>query len=158
MPNQPAPPHVILDDIQPDEFNPDYFNKMMKTRPRMKSSEILLFVYGTLKKDFPNSSLLRRATYVGDYITDDMYAFYDTGGFPVACPYNNEWGTAIKGELYQVSKTILNRVDVLEGHPDFFSRNIVGVNNGKEGRVAYMYLFPHPVMPGMRKLDQVYTR
>ncbi|KAI4328069.1 hypothetical protein L6164_020460 [Bauhinia variegata] len=81
----------------------------------------LIFVYGTLKKGFPNHALMEDlistddAVLVGKYFTQHPY--------PLVCgPYGIPYlinlprsGHRITGELYSVSSRGLERLDELEG-------------------------------------------
>ncbi|CAN8073813.1 unnamed protein product, partial [Agarophyton chilense] len=75
----------------------------------------LVFVYGTLKRGFANSSKLRDATYVGEYRTQTRYPLV-VGG-PHHSPYLLDLptrGARVKGELYAVDDAVLAELDRLE--------------------------------------------
>lgn len=54
----------------------------------------------------------------------------------------------VKGELYEVSESVINDLDHIEGHPDFFTRTrtLVRVENSLP-QVAYAYV----ISPNKRK-------
>lgn len=82
-----------------------------------------IFVYGTLKKNFPNHKCIELSN--GKYLGKTFlrgYKMYSLGAFPVIVPYDNILET-VQGEVYTVDNlTILDR---LEGYPHFYNRKIV---------------------------------
>lgn len=93
-----------------------------------------VFVYGSLKRGFPNSFLLRDSEFQGlDTIRGTMYSL---GAFPAV---TKEDTNLILGEVYEVDDATLERLDMLEGHPRFYCREEVTTG----GRVrAWVYLLP----------------
>ena len=83
----------------------------------------LVVVYGTLRKGQSNHYLLENegAAYIGDG-TVKGYGMIPLGGFPGAVPL--EQGE-IKTEMYSVDDSVLARLDMLEGHPNFYRRTPV---------------------------------
>lgn len=104
----------------------------------------LFFVYGTLQTFGGNNSLLQLATLIDDaVVTQDKYALGDVG-FPYAFPsfivpdQHKELLFPVKGELWKVTdSTSLLDLDMLEGHPDHYEREIVDLADGTR---AWMYL------------------
>jgi gamma-glutamylcyclotransferase (GGCT)/AIG2-like uncharacterized protein YtfP len=70
-----------------------------------------LFVYGTLRRGFPNHVELAGAEFLGSLLTDARYALVQREGYP-ALVHGSE---AISGELYAVNAALLARLDVFEG-------------------------------------------
>ena len=102
-----------------------------------------MFVYGTLKKNFPNSYLLQSAQYLGEGRTRDKYALYVQG-----IPYvlKSEQRYCIHGELYNIDDKTLRRLDKLEGHPDWYYREQVAIlDANKQVLTAWMYLYPNRI-------------
>lgn len=103
----------------------------------------LVFVYGTLKKGFGNNRLLVGAKSLGEFTT--AYPNFIMSGRFNAFPYvsrTEENGHFIKGELYLVeSSDMMDSLDCLEGHPEFYRREKVKISNGDE---AYMYMVKQP--------------
>jgi hypothetical protein len=54
----------------------------MASRPTDGSPEMLLFVYGTLRRDAANHRELRDATFIGRARTQPKYELVDMGGYP----------------------------------------------------------------------------
>jgi gamma-glutamylcyclotransferase (GGCT)/AIG2-like uncharacterized protein YtfP len=100
----------------------------------------ILFVYGTLKRNFGNHHYLRNGEYLGKGRTQSKYAMYISG-----IPYvvKEQPVSFIHGELYQVNSIQLERIDRLEGHPEWYCREQVQIiDEQKQLVTAWMYLFP----------------
>ena len=100
-----------------------------------------VFVYGTLKRGHGNHFLLENSKYLGSGITDNKYVMY-TSAIPYVSKQLNL--TTILGELYEVDELTLNDLDMLEGHPTWYKREIVSIsyicNKGKVRKVkAWLY-------------------
>lgn len=89
-----------------------------------------VFVYGTLKKGFPNHHVLKNADFVGKATTTGGGFAMATNGF-----YPAVWRGAgpanVQGEVYEVSSLTLGRLDILEGHPGFYRREPVETTQGQ---------------------------
>lgn len=87
----------------------------------------LVFVYGTLKKGLGNHALLSRhgAVYHGEHYTSNKFSLYRcNSNLPYAV---KEIGSGIKGEVYKVSDKCLEDLDILEGHPNWYKREIISI-------------------------------
>ena len=74
---------------------------------------ILITVYGTLRKNNGNHRLIENADYKGTYTTEPIYNLYSLGGFPGL----KEGGkTSVVMEVYAVNTEEARRVDGLEGY------------------------------------------
>tara|TARA_R110002012_G_scaffold2179_1_gene10417 strand:- start:4317 stop:4727 length:411 start_codon:yes stop_codon:yes gene_type:complete len=84
----------------------------------------LVFVYGTLKRGHGNNYLLPESSFMGPAVTQDKYSMYHNG-----IPYvsKKKKKTRIGGELYSVNKEVLKSLDLLEGHPQWYKREMVTV-------------------------------
>lgn len=93
-----------------------------------------LLVYGTLKKGYSNHRILSDATFLQEVIVGP-YTMFNLGAYP-ACTL--EPSTMIQAELYEVNKETMDRCDLLEGYPAFYTRHVVryGPEPGDE---AWMY-------------------
>ncbi|MFA7327117.1 MAG: gamma-glutamylcyclotransferase family protein [Candidatus Kapaibacterium sp.] len=99
---------------------------------------VKVFVYGTLRKGCTNHRLLEDIDFV-DAECKGIERFWKVGySFPFA-RHNKE--SKIYGELYSVDKETLARLDLLEGHPSFYKRELLRVSDskGKEYQ-AWIYL------------------
>ena len=103
----------------------------------------LIFVYGTLKQGFGNHRLLAGSKFLGTGSTNKKFAMYSIG-FPFVC--KDEPISQIHGELYQVDDEILQNLDNLEGHPDWYRREKVKIylddGNTKPKMKAWIYFNP----------------
>ena len=99
-----------------------------------------VFIYGSLLRGLHNHHFLQADTTLLRAPASTKLAAYrllDSGnGFPYAT--SAAAGYAIRGELYEVSAKVLERLDELEGHPDIYCRQKVVVEN--ESEPAWMYL------------------
>ena len=99
-----------------------------------------VFVYGTLRKGFRNHYLLSSSKFIGYGMTKDKYSLY-ADGIPYVVKIPN---TQIKGEVYEVDKNTLDVLDDLEGHPDFYRRELVDVIVNRKTIQAWIYFYPYP--------------
>lgn len=95
-----------------------------------------VFVYGTLRKEGSNHSLLSSSTYIGSGQTEDLFTMY-VSGIPYVNP--NEKTSTIKGEVYEIDRMTLLGLDMLEGHPEWYYRRLVYITTDKGLVEAYLY-------------------
>ena len=98
---------------------------------------MLLFVYGTLKRDYGANYQLSMATYLGDVTTANPYLLLQDHSkhFPYLLDIPVE---PITGELYELDQTQLDHIDAYEGHPDFFRRQLIPLSDGRQ---AWCYFY-----------------
>ena len=99
----------------------------------MKSTNV--FVYGTLKKGFPNHHVLgEQAEYVGGASTHESFTLIDLGAFPaLSLGGDVKDQVPISGEVYKVPN--LAALDRLEGYPHFYDRMQINTTQG----LAWVY-------------------
>jgi gamma-glutamylaminecyclotransferase len=110
----------------------------------------LLFVYGTLKKGFPNhENYMESAKPLGKYRTIEKYPLVLCGARYVPCMIDSPGkGHHVDGEVYEVDDECLNRIDALERIQDSDGyRRIVILVSPSEGinqdiKEALAYLLP----------------
>jgi gamma-glutamylcyclotransferase (GGCT)/AIG2-like uncharacterized protein YtfP len=83
-----------------------------------------VFVYGTLKKGYGNSHLLRNAEFVGHGYTIETYRMFNVG-FPII--RECEDGNPVYGEVYEVDDQTLKNLDRLENEGVMYDRKVVNV-------------------------------
>jgi gamma-glutamylcyclotransferase (GGCT)/AIG2-like uncharacterized protein YtfP len=114
-------------------------------------TKMYLFVYGSLRRGFPNHFLLEKSIYMGTYSTVDKY--YMIGQVSKSFPYvvaeaefEGQPSTHIIGELYDIDADVLKDLDDLEGHPDFYTRRLVRATDelGNNIYSAYVYILENP--------------
>ena len=109
-----------------------------------------LFIYGTLKKGFPNHDhYMQSARNLGKYQTIEKYPLVLYGERYVPCMLNCPGdGHQVEGELYEVDDECLNRIDALERiqESDGYRRSVIRVKSNErsnqEIKKAFAYLMP----------------
>jgi gamma-glutamylaminecyclotransferase len=86
-----------------------------------------VFVYGTLLAGEPNHRLLVRARLVVEAQTQPGFQLRDLGAFPGLVRGGEH---AVTGEVYEVDQPTLAANDRLEGHPSFYRRTRVALDDG----------------------------
>lgn len=97
--------------------------------------KISVFVYGSLKSGYFNNSLLRTSEFVSTMKTSGGFTLIDLGCFPAMIKIKAE--SYVLGELWLVSKNVLCMLDDLEGHPYFYRRRLIELENNTK---AYAYV------------------
>ncbi len=104
-------------------------------------SNYLVFVYGSLKRNFGNHRFLVDSEFLGEFVTSDCkYLMQSFGPFPGVAFISsfNEEITKISGELYRVNQKTLDDLDDLEGNGFLYTRKLVSLENHDE--LVWMYL------------------
>lgn len=95
---------------------------------------IFVFVYGTLKRDQPNHYLMLnanngKAKFVANGTTQDSFPMV------IGTRYNIPFlvhvpnvGQHIHGEIYEVDDNMLATLDELEGHPNYYLRQLINIH------------------------------
>ena len=97
----------------------------METKPNFLHLTSYLFVYGTLQSGHGNNDVLEKhsSMYLGPAYTKPDYKLINLGHFPGLI----EGKYVVHGELYKISSAVLSACDWLEGHPDFYKRELIDV-------------------------------
>jgi gamma-glutamylaminecyclotransferase len=109
-----------------------------------------LFIYGTLKKGFPNHDhYMQSARKLGKYQTVEKYPLVLYGERYVPCMLNCPGdGHHVEGELYEVDDGCLKRIDALERiqESDGYRRYVIRVSSNESLnqaiKEALAYLMP----------------
>jgi gamma-glutamylaminecyclotransferase len=92
-----------------------------------------VFVYGTLMKGLSNHALLENSEMVAKGEINGRV--FDAGSFPALVPPDHSeenWASqTVRGEVYSVDQKTLDRLDILEGHPNLYVRKHIAVKTGK---------------------------
>lgn len=114
----------------------------MTEQKRLTDGKYRVFVYGTLMAGFGNNRLLQygKATFLGPATTLPQFTLISLGGFPGLLRGGE---TAVQGEVYEVDIETLTNLDRLEGHPHWYRREPVALEDGREIE-GYIYLQPPP--------------
>lgn len=107
-----------------------------------------LFVFGTLKEDFPNSHLNQGHRIPGTFTTLEPYPLYLVGERHSPWLINEPGqGETVQGELYQVNEQQLEMMDILERIHlnDGYQRMTINVQQIETSKTleAFCYLKSH---------------
>jgi gamma-glutamylcyclotransferase (GGCT)/AIG2-like uncharacterized protein YtfP len=101
--------------------------------------EVIVFVYGTLKREHGNHHVMERgkAEYVdNDEIRGLLFASPGRSSIPfLKLTGEDAW---VKGEVFKCSPELVQRLDSFEGHPRFYQRTEVKL---RSGRMAFVYVY-----------------
>lgn len=99
-----------------------------------------VFVYGTLKRGHGNHRLLQDAHFLGEFVTENKWTMYSTGGFPAVVHGDSDY---ISGEVYEVNDEQFKNLDRLEGYPTMYTRERIEVDGLDE--LPWMYVWNYGV-------------
>lgn len=100
-----------------------------------------VFVYGTLRQGQSNHRLIDGSKYLGTCGITGPHVLHDMGFCPALVPVDNEVNTVF-GEVYEVTLETLYRLDTLEGHPEWYYRELIDTELGR----AYVYYMPEALI------------
>jgi gamma-glutamylaminecyclotransferase len=86
-----------------------------------------IFVYGSLLKGEPNHRHLASSTFLRSGRTSAGFSLLDMGAYPALVPGGT---TRVAGEVYGVDDLTLAALDRLEGHPHYYRRAPVVLEDG----------------------------
>ena len=95
-----------------------------------------IFVYGSLRQGGALSWYLAGSECLGEKETKKEHSLYSLGPFPAMTA---EGDTAVIGEVYEVNKETLDMLDRAEGHPNFYVRTPIVLEDGTK---VEAYLLP----------------
>jgi gamma-glutamylaminecyclotransferase len=98
----------------------------------------LLFTYGTLMRGERNEHLLKDAQYICKGVTKPKYRLFRIDGNFVFPAIIDEGDTAVKGEIYECPMSALPSMDRMEGHPHFYCRKPIELEDGLMDAVAFL--------------------
>lgn len=114
----------------------------------------IVFVYGSLLSGLHNHRVLAGAKALGAAQTAGLYQMRDLGYYPgVVYPGQLDHCCAIRGEIYEVDDDGLKRLDLLEGHPHFYRRELIRAEGDGCLWQVWMYVLQgdrrgHPIVHG----------
>ena len=126
-----------------------------KKEPTLKVS---LFVYGSLKRAFPNHNILDGAIYLGKARTVKKFAMFkaDTGSFPRLVKSNSSKTQHIHGEIYEIhSAILLEKIDRFEGYN--YQRETIKVESSTGTKVVQTYISNNTHIPKNKVLVSKWT-
>ena len=92
----------------------------------------LVAVYGSLREGFGNNRLLGGSKKISTEVLEGEYTMLDLGAFPGVIL---EGETPITIEVYEVDEPTFQSLDMLEGYPSFYNRDLFKTSVGE----AWMY-------------------
>lgn len=95
-------------------------------------AEVILWVYGSLRRGAANHAELAGARFLGSAPSAPRYRLGQLAGYPALGPGDQ----AIDGEIYDVGPELLARLDHFEGCPTLYRRDVVVLADGSEA-LAY---------------------
>ena len=102
---------------------------------------MLVFVYGSLKKDFKYHWLIENAFLISNAETEEKFSLYRYPGadypFMAESPQLNK----VIGEVYEIDNRILRDLDRLEGYPTFYDRKKIFVKSKEKIRYEVLVYF-----------------
>lgn len=105
---------------------------------------MLVFVYGTLKKGFRLSDVLKTSEYMGEGTINAR--MYDYGAFP-ACIADPD--RKVHGEVYNVTPEVKQELDMIEGVPRLYHLERVNVkmkgDDKKEVEALVYFMWPYQI-------------
>jgi gamma-glutamylaminecyclotransferase len=114
-----------------------------------------IFVYGTLKKGFPNHDrYMQSAEKLGNYRTVENYPLVLIGQRYVPCMINAPGeGDHIEGELYELDDDCLKRLDALERikKPDGYRRLRINVRSVEKHNAVIVEAHAYLIAPKFAK-------
>ena len=114
-----------------------------------------IFVYGTLKKGFPNHHrYMQSAEKLGNYRTVENYPLVLIGHRYVPCMINAPGeGEPIEGELYEVDNDCLKRLDALERikKPDGYRRLKINIRSVEKHNAVALEAHAYLITPKFAK-------
>ena len=101
-----------------------------------------VFVYGSLKRNKKLHYYLRNARFLGEAVTCEKYPMIlsKNGWYPYLLDEKGK-GYKIKGELYEISHSLLKILDRLEETPFYYKRKKICVKLKSKALWAYAYFF-----------------
>lgn len=112
---------------------------MVKENKTMEKNRV--FVYGTLKREHINNSLLKTSVFVGTAETISKYLLLELGVPFLVDNSNHHKSCIVQGEVYTTNKKVLDELDILEGHPTFYRRKPIWVTMDNKPNYVWAYLY-----------------
>lgn len=106
----------------------------------------LLFVYGSLLPGEIHAAHLTRGTHLGAAATTPGYRLVELEQYPALIESGD---MSIQGELYELTRDDLRRVDELKENGRLFFRQLITLSDGRE---AHAFLMDEDKLRGRRRL------
>jgi gamma-glutamylaminecyclotransferase len=105
----------------------------------MDKKFVKIFTYGTLKRDFWNNRILEEigARFIDEARTAKGFRLFKNSTIPFMCRDSHS-NYQISGEIFEVPAEELHTIDSLEGHPHWYKREFIDLEDGSSIE-AYLY-------------------
>jgi len=115
---------------------------------------MIVFVYGSLKKNKKLHHYLKTAKFLGDGVTCDKYPMIisKSGWYPYLIEKKGI-GYKIKGEVYKISPKLLKILDKVEEAPFYYYRKQISICLNRKTIKAWVYFVKKP--PKFNKKDLI---
>lgn len=110
----------------------------------------LVFIYGSLKRNFDNHYIIEKARYRCKVKTLKRFDMFeeDYANYPYLLKRRTNKNYNVKGELYEVYNDMLNELDRFEDAPNYYERRIIEVKiYSGEIKQAYAYFMKEQKIP-----------
>jgi gamma-glutamylcyclotransferase (GGCT)/AIG2-like uncharacterized protein YtfP len=107
----------------------------MPNAAQPRFTDMLIFVYGTLRRGQPNHAQLQGARFVGRAHTEQRYEVVDVHGYPALL---EDGSVSVSGELYEVDDALLRRLDAFEEVPEVYERKSVSLTGNQHAQAYTM--------------------
>lgn len=97
---------------------------------------IKVFVYGTLMRGQRNHDFIEDSEFLYEKKTKPLYSLYSLGAYPAMAGGGE---ISVSGEVFLLTKKDLKRIDCLEGHPKYYERKQIEL---EDGEIVDTYLMP----------------
>ncbi len=99
----------------------------------------LLFVYGTLKRNYSNHYIIKNCKFKGVGYTLERFKMFNKG-YPYIISNTN--GYSVKGEIFEInSKNIWHQLDKLEDYPNEYNKKITKICLSSKIINAWIYYY-----------------
>lgn len=111
-----------------------------------------LFVYGTLREGSGHlrHSIMADAIFMGVYKTKPKYDMINLRSFPGLLEGGE---SVVTGEIYKVNNDILRSTDMMEGHPSFYERKFVEIEDYDDVQAYFLPRDEYGHMPKVESGD-----
>ena len=92
-----------------------------------------VLVYGTLRQGESNYHLLTDSQFLGNVVIQAQFQLFDLGPYPAAIKGDQD----LVVEVYFVDDDTMKQLDILEGYPHEYDRELVTTPHGQ----AWIYLY-----------------
>jgi len=106
---------------------------------------IKVFVYGTLKRNYHNNSIIEKETFIseGFLSRENRFKMVSMGSFPAIIPAQGPESQDIEGEIWNLSEEGFKKVDILEGFPNFYWRDLFNIDTKEKRHLCWVYYLQH---------------